>query len=196
MFFRPYSIFQGSFPGGRRERTQTGLSGQSSRANRELLAHCSDFQTAPLPEAPTAFSPESKEFLLGLLAQQCGGSLRRAGKGGTLCFRCLVWARREARMLETDFGDAYREYRRRWDFDPTLALQLTSSKLWDQHSAVGSLWQLLCWETFLALRNAALPAFSVDRSSETARFDARTVSASLALARPTICRFSPVSAII
>ena len=51
-------------------------------------------------------------------------------------------------------------------------------------------------EPFLAPPNATSPAFSVDRSSETLFFDARTASSSFALARPVICRFSPVSAMI
>jgi hypothetical protein len=51
-------------------------------------------------------------------------------------------------------------------------------------------------EPFPAPPNAALLAFAVDRSSETILFDARTVSASFAFAHPTLCRFSPVSAMI
>ena len=49
-------------------------------------------------------------------------------------------------------------------------------------------------EPCLVPSNAALFAFAVDRSSETIFFSARIVSASFAFARPTIGRFSPVSA--
>ena len=44
--------------------------------------------------------------------------------------------------------------------------------------------------------NVAGTALALDLSAETILWDARTVSASFALVRPIICRFSPVSAMI
>jgi hypothetical protein len=49
-------------------------------------------------------------------------------------------------------------------------------------------------EPFSVPPNAASLAFAVDRCSETIFLEARTFSASFALVRPLICRFSPVSA--